>query len=150
MYICMHSYCNSSEPLHHYRISPMQPAGFRPEFIFIFNDAIAAKIQPTQYMITITLGSEFENALKIELYNTVKRSQEDLLRRIPTLESIAVTVRKTSAINFSAITGISSGFQLSPDEKKLSVNLEYRFNPEAEKIINAWPLVLSKIKNAYD
>lgn len=94
---------------------------------------------------------QIEGNLKIVIYNTIKRSEEDFLRRIPSLIDFTVTVKKVpdSSISIGNFP-INAKHSLSEDETTLALQIGYRSLAVAEKIVDALTSELKKIKISYE
>lgn len=95
--------------------------------------------------------TESDSDLKAIIYNTVKRSQEDFLRRIPTLSDFTVTIKKAPESNIR--TGnfpVNAKHFLSEDETELTLQVDYRSAAIPEKIMDALNAELKKMKTFYE
>lgn len=85
-----------------------------------------------------------------ELFNIIKRSEEDLARRIPTLKDISVKLSKISGGVTSNMYGVTVNHSLSTDESTLDIILKYRTPPTTEQLSSSIVKGLKMIKEAYD
>ena len=92
-----------------------------------------------------------EPGFKASIYNIVKRNQEDLLRRIPSLSEFTVTLRKTpdSSLRVGNMP-VAAKHQLTQKESALAINIEYRSVFDAQKIIDVLTSELKGIKRFYE
>ncbi|GEP51178.1 hypothetical protein FNO01nite_18500 [Flavobacterium noncentrifugens] len=92
-----------------------------------------------------------EAGFKASIYNIVKRNQEDLLRRIPSLSEFTVTLRKTpeSSIKVGNMP-VTAKHQLTQNETAFAINIEFRSAFDAQKIIDVLTSELKGIKIFYD
>lgn len=93
---------------------------------------------------------QYEKTLLNELYNIVKRSEEDLVRRIPNLKDISVKLSKISGGVASNMYGVTLNHTLSEDESVLNIILKYRTAPSAEQLSASMVKGIKMIKEAYD
>ena len=85
-----------------------------------------------------------------ELFNIIKRSEEDLRRRIPGLKDISVKLSKISGGVASNIYGVVVNHTLSTDESTLDITLKYRTDPTTEQLTTSMTKGLKMIKEIYD
>jgi|GEM_PF-2202537 len=92
-----------------------------------------------------------EPGFKASIYNIVKRNQEDLIRRIPSLSEFTVTLRKTTESNFRVGNmPVMAKHQLTQNESVLAINIEFRSVFDAQKIIDILTSELKEIKIFYN
>lgn len=85
-----------------------------------------------------------------ELYNIIKRHEEDLARRIPNLKDISVKLSRISGGMASNIYGVLVNHILSTDESTLDITLKYRTDPTQEQLTTSMVRGLKMIKEEYD
>lgn len=84
-----------------------------------------------------------------DLYNIIKRSEEDLLSRIPNLKEISVDVARIVSNIASNMYGVSTKHTLVEDESQLSISVKYRTEPTPEQIVKGVNEELKIIKEKY-
>lgn len=100
--------------------------------------------------IDITLASHKDTQLdRTNIYNIVKRSEEDLLRRMPNLKEFSVAI---SAFPHNSILAknIIVSHQLSDNESALTLIIKHHKESSAENINRHIADALLKIKQIYN
>ncbi|SCY88099.1 hypothetical protein [Flavobacterium caeni] len=84
-----------------------------------------------------------------ELYNIIKRSEEDLLNHIPNLQEISVDVARITSSIASNLYGVITKHTLVDDESQLHISVKYRTDPTPEQIAKGVTQELKHIKEKY-
>jgi len=84
-----------------------------------------------------------------DLYNVVKRSEEDLLYHIPNLREISVDIARITSQVASNLYGVITKHTLVDDESQLQIYVKYRTNPTAEQVTKMVTQELKRIKEKY-
>ena len=95
--------------------------------------------------VVINANKDYYN----ELYNIVKRSEEDLRTRIPNLAEISVDIAKITSNIASSMYGVTTKHALLDDESQLSISVKYRTDPTPEQIVKGVTQELKLIKEKY-
>jgi len=84
-----------------------------------------------------------------DLYNIIKRSEEDLRNRIPNLKEISVDIARIMSNIASNMYGVTTKHMLVDDESQLSIFIKYRTEPTPEQIVKGVTNELKIIKEKY-
>jgi len=84
-----------------------------------------------------------------DLYNIVKRSEEDLRSRIPNLSEVCVDIARITSNVASNMYGVITKHALVEDESHLQIFVKYRTEPTPEQIVKGVTQELKTIKEKY-
>lgn len=84
-----------------------------------------------------------------DLYNIIKRCEEDLRNRIPNLSEISVDIAKITSNIASSMYGVITAHSLIEDESQLSISVKYRTEPTSEQIVKGVTHEIKLIKEKY-
>lgn len=84
-----------------------------------------------------------------DLYNIIKRSEEDLRSRIPDLTTILIDIGSIVTHIASNTYGVITKHSLSTDESELSISVKYRKEPSSDEILKSVNNELKIIKEKY-
>jgi hypothetical protein len=84
-----------------------------------------------------------------DLYNIIKRSEEDLRSRIPNLSEVSLEIAKITSNIASNMYGVITKHQLQNDESQLNILVKYRTEPTSEQIVKGLTQELKSIKEKY-
>ncbi len=84
-----------------------------------------------------------------DLYNIVKRSEEDLRNHIPNLREISVDIARVTSNIASNLYGVITKHSLGEDESQLIISVKYRTNPTPEQITKGVTQEIKHIKEKY-
>lgn len=102
--------------------------------------------------MNVVINSSEQNQDKLqlnELFNIIKRCEEDLVRRIPNLRNISVKLSRISGGVASSMYGVTVSHSLSADESVLDIVLKYRNEPTTEQLTTSMAKGLKIIKEEY-
>jgi len=85
---------------------------------------------------------------KIVFYNTVKRYEEDLLRRIPCLQQCDILIMQARQIKYSP-DNLWCFHKLAPDESTLKLNFYYRHTPTMDHLLKEVTTQLKTLLSEY-
>ena len=84
-----------------------------------------------------------------DLYNIIKRCEEDLRSRIPNLTEVKADIAKITSNIESNMYGVSTKHQLMDDESQLTIFVKFRTEPTPEQIVKGVTEELKIIKEKY-
>lgn len=84
-----------------------------------------------------------------DLYNSIKRSEEDLKYRIPNLKEICVDIAQITSNIASNMYGVVVKHTLVADESQLNISVKYRTEPSSDQILKGISNELKNIKDKY-
>jgi len=83
------------------------------------------------------------------LYNSVKRYEEDLVRRFPFLKEVSLDFRYSRLLSSGANSTFESNYNLAEDESSITIKIDYSLKPSVEKVCKVIINEISKIKSEY-
>lgn len=99
--------------------------------------------------VTINTAATNSNDYHNDLYNIIKRSEEDLRSRIPDLTDVLVDIGSIVTHIASNTYGVITKHTLSNDESELCISIKYRKEPAPEEILKSINHELKIIKEKY-
>jgi hypothetical protein len=84
-----------------------------------------------------------------DLYNIIKRSEEDLRSRIPALTEVSVDISQIASNIASNMYGVITKHSLFGDESQLNISVKFRTEPSSEQIVKGVTQELKLIKEKY-
>ncbi|MFT3794816.1 hypothetical protein [Flavobacterium sp.] len=99
--------------------------------------------------VTINTAAANSKDYHNDLYNIIKRSEEDLRTRIPDLTNVLVEVGSIVTNIASNTYGVMTKHSLSNDESELCISVKYRKEPSPEEILKSVNQELKIIKEKY-
>lgn len=83
------------------------------------------------------------------LYNTIKRAQEDIVRRIPKLETFKLSLIQDDSFGMES-GNVKGTHILTHDERVLILTLSYRSDVSIETILKGLTKQIGVLKKIYD
>jgi len=100
--------------------------------------------------ITLPPNVPFEDIQsRNSLYNSIKRNEEDLLRRFPFLKEFYLDFKYSRILSPGANTTFETNYDLAEDESSITLRIDYSLKPTIEKVCKVITNEISKIKSEY-